>query len=131
MEQKNRFEYTYSAPTPTERAEIEGIRSGYVKKEPTDLDRLRTLDKKVKNLPTFVSLLMGILGTLIAGLGMSMFMVWDIQVWGIVVGIVGCIPVALAYPSYQWILNRQKEKYGNEILELSDRLLNGTEGKQR
>ena len=122
----NKFSYTYTAPTEQERAEIESIRRDYSPegRKQTDLEKLRALDKKVKNLPTIVSLVVGIIGTLIAGLGMSMFMVWHITFWGIVVGIIGCIPVALAYPTYKFTLNRQKKKYGNEILELSDKLLN-------
>lgn len=33
-EGKNKFEYTYSAPTEEERAEIESIRRGYLSPEP-------------------------------------------------------------------------------------------------
>ena len=34
-------------------------------------------------------------------------------------------PDALAYPLYRWIFKRQKAKYGEEILRLSEQLLNG------
>lgn len=122
----NKFSYTYTAPTEQERAEIESIRRDYSPegRKQTDLEKLRALDKKVKNLPMVLSLTIGIIGTLIFGLGICMALEWNLLLWGIVVGIIGCIPVGLAYPCYKWILARQKKKYGNEIIALSDKLLN-------
>lgn len=128
---EDKFSYTYSAPSEEERAEIESIRRGYVYEEHTrtDLEKLRALDKKVKNPPMIVSLTIGITGALILGLGMAMVLEWALYVWGIVVGVVGGISVGLAYPVYKRILSKQKRKYGKEILELSNKLLNGKEYK--
>ena len=42
---------------------------------------------------------------------------------GIVVGIVGMVLVALAYPIYNRVLKKQREKIAPEILRLSDELL--------
>lgn len=122
----NKFSYTYTAPTEEERKEIESIRRGYAPEErkQTDLNKLRSLDKKVKKLPMVLSITIGIIGTLIFGLGICMALEWNLLLWGIVVGIIGCIPVGLAHPLYKWILARQKKKYGNEIIALSDKLLN-------
>lgn len=119
-----KFTYTYSAPTPTEREEIEGIRNGYVEKEPTDLERLRELDKRVKKPPMVISLTLGTVGTMLFGLGMAMALEWQILVWGIVIGTVGAAVAGIAYPVYRFSLNRRKKKYGGEILAISDRLLN-------
>jgi hypothetical protein len=46
------------------------------------------------------------------------------MVIGILVGIVGMVLVALAYPLYNRVLKKQREKIAPEILRLSDELLN-------
>ena len=45
------------------------------------------------------------------------------MVIGILVGIVGMVLVALAYPIYNRVLKKQREKIAPEILRLSDELL--------
>lgn len=121
----NKFEYTYTAPTEEERREILGIRRDYApeKKKLTDLERLRALDKKVKTPPMVVSLVIGVVGLLVFGLGMALALEWELLGWGIAAGALGCIPMGLAYPVYSRILGKQKDKYGEEILALSDKLL--------
>ena len=42
---------------------------------------------------------------------------------GIPVGLVGMVLVALAYPLYNRVLKKQREKIAPEILRLSDELL--------
>ena len=122
----NDFEYRYVAPTASERLEIESIRDKYMKKGKSEskLEILRKLDNKVKNIPTAISLAIGIVGTLIFGLGIAMILEWSIIVWGVVVGIIGLIPTLLAYPAYLKSYKFYKNKYSKEILNLSDELLN-------
>jgi hypothetical protein len=75
-------------------------------------------------------IIIGIVGTLILGTGMSLCMT-DLgamlgniaMVLGVVVGFLGLILVALAYPAYNWVLKIQREKIAPEILRLSDELL--------
>lgn len=120
-----KFEYKYSAPTQDERKEIEYIQSQYAKKPNTltKLDYLRKLDNKVKNTPAAIALAMGIIGTLIFGLGISMVLEWQITIWGAVVGVIGLIPIIMAYFVYNKIYNALKNKYSDEILKLSSELL--------
>lgn len=126
MDEK-KFKYSYSAPTQNERREIEDIkrRYGETPREKSKLERLREMDKKVKNPPSIWGLSLGIIGTLIFGLGLTMILEWKILVLGIVVMLVGCIPVAAAYPVYNAFLRFNKTKYGEQIIKLSDELLNG------
>lgn len=126
MDNKDKFEYTYRAPVKGEREEIEDIRSKYLpkSKEETKLQRLKRLDSKVNNIPTIWSLCIGIIGTLIFGLGLTMILEWNVLVWGVIVSIVGVIPVLLAYPVYRYVTKNVTEKYREEILKLSDELLN-------
>ncbi len=125
----DKFTYDYSAPTKEEIKEIEDIRRRYggQKKEKDKLFRLRELDNKVKNPPTVWSLILGIGGTLIFGLGLTMVLEWEIFLWGVIVAIIGCVPMALAVVVYNRLLEKNKKKYGEEILRLTDELLSETE----
>ena len=125
-ETKEKFEYTYVAPTESERRVAEEIRNRYLpqKKSEDKFTKLKELDEKVKNPPTAWALVLGVAGTLIFGLGMAMVLEWSLIFWGIVVSAVGLIPVALAYPVYCWVLKRGKKKYGAQILKLSEEILN-------
>lgn len=126
----DKFTYDYSAPTNDERREIEDIRRRYGGEKIKDdkLAKLRNLDKKVKNLPTAVSLSLGVGGTLIFGLGLAMVLEWEILLFGVIVMLIGCVPAAFASAAYNILLEKNKRKYGEEILLLSEELLNGDEG---
>jgi hypothetical protein len=129
MEQQNetKFEYTYSAPTERERREIESIRKQYVAEEKTTedaIERIKALNAKVNGGATTLALILGIVGILTFGLGLTMVLEWDIWLWGIILMAVGCIPMALAYPSHTWMIKKGRKKYGEEIVRLSDEILN-------
>ena len=123
---KAKFEYTYRAPTTEERRQIEEIRRFYG----TDggrrekYARLKKLDKRVKDTAAVCALGLGVAGCLLFGLGMSMILAWDILGGGIAVSALGIVPIVLANPMYNFILKRNKAKYGPEILRLSEELLN-------
>lgn len=122
----NKFEFKYTAPTTEERKEIEYIQSKYKpkNKEQTKIERLRALDNKVRSIPTMIALILGIVGLLIFGTGMTMVLEWKLVVWGVIVGIIGFVPMGLAYFSYNHIYYKLKNKYSEEILKLSSELLN-------
>lgn len=126
MTDKNDFEYKYIAPSANERKEIESIKRNYLPKtkEESKLDYLRRLDGKVKSVPQLASLTLGIVGTLLFGLGLTMILEWSLIIWGVVVAAVGVVPIALAYPAFIKLDKKMKAKYGKQILDLSDELLN-------
>ena len=93
-------------------------------KEETKLERLRRLDALVKNTAIIWSLVLGVLGTLIFGLGLTMILEWQILPWGIVLMVIGSVPIAIAYPVYKTVLKKYKNRFGEEILRLSEELLN-------
>ena len=125
-ENRNKFNYTYSAPTETERKEIEEIRSQYLPdaKNNEKLERLKALDFFVRNTAKLVAFSFGIFGVLVFGLGLSMVLSWALIVWGSVVCALGACFAGAAYPLYRIIFQRKKKKYGPEILRLSRELLN-------
>ncbi len=119
------FNYTYKAPTEEERREIESIKRQYEepKTQEGKLERLRKLNNYVNGQAIALALVAGILGLLIFGLGLTMVLEWSLLIWGIVVMVVGVPPMVVAYPLYNKILKRNKERYGKEILRLSEELL--------
>lgn len=121
-----RFNFKYTAPTEAERKEIDSIRRQYSPQEQTEskMERLRRLDSLVKNTAIIWSLVFGVLGTLIFGLGLTMILEWSIWLWGIVLMVIGSVPMAIAYPIYKLLLKKYKNRYGEEILRLSEELLN-------
>lgn len=120
-----KFEYSYSAPTELERREIASIKKQYELggMKDTKLSRLRKLDAFVNNSAMAVGISNGVIGLLIFGLGMAMVLEWKLYLWGIIVALFGIIPLSAAYPVYKLVLNKNKKKYGSEILRLSEELL--------
>lgn len=124
MAEKEVFEYTYSAP---QQSEVQKIREKYLPKEVTKLDQLRALDAGVTRRGTAVSLVHGILYSLILGLGMSCCMVWagSLFVPGVVIGCIGLAGVAATYPIYNHIVKQDRDKIAPEILRLTEELAFG------
>lgn len=120
--EKETFRYTYSAK---QQDEVRRIRERYTPKEEDKLEQLRKLDASVTKKGTLVSLVVGILGALVLGIGMCCTMVWaeDFFVLGIVVGVVGMVGVGLAYPLYASITKKEREKVAPEIIRLTDELM--------
>ncbi len=125
-DKKDIFEYTYSAPTESEKKEIEIIRQKYANegKTETPIERLKRLDAKVKTTANCVAIILGVVGCLIFGTGLTMVIEWQLWVYGIVVMTFGSLPMILAYPAYNMAFKKGKKKYGDEILKLSNQLLN-------
>ena len=100
--ENNTFSYTYSAK---QQEEIQNIRRN----------------------------ILGVIGALIMGTGMSLVMTdfGDViglsdamgMILGTIIGIVGMIPVCLAYPFYNSIVKKEREKIAPEILRLTDELM--------
>ena len=125
-----KFRYTYTAPTEEERREIESIRAAYRKDGRSEkLERLRRLNARVKNAAMSVALTLGVLGLLVFGLGMTMILEWGILAGGVAVSVAGVLPMAAAAPAYNFVLRRGKEKYGEEIVRLSEELLGDDDGR--
>ena len=122
MNEHEAFRYTYSAK---EQEEVKKIRQKYIPKEADKMEQLRKLDQSVTRKGTTASLAGGIGGALLLGIGMCCAMVWMGQ-WfipGIIIGLVGIAVVSLAYPLYQRITKKEREKIAPEIMRLTDELM--------
>ena len=127
MENNQPFEYTYSAG---QRHEIEAIRKKYLPKEEDKMEQLRRLHAIPTQKAQSASIAIGILGALILGSGMSLCMTelgaalgHLAMVIGILVGLFGLVMVALAYPVYNIVLRKERQRIAPEILRLSEELL--------
>ena len=116
------FSYTYSAP---EQEEIKKIREKYLPKEENKMEQLRRLDASVTRKATAVSLIAGVLGTLIFGTGLSCCLVWGetLFVLGVILGVFGLIGIAAACPLYIRITRKERERLAPEILRLTEELM--------
>ena len=127
MENKEGFRFTYSA---AQRQEIENIRKKYIPKEADKMEQLRKLHNSASRKAQGWAIAVGVIGALIMGTGMSLAMT-DIgsslgslaMVIGIVIGILGMILVALAYPVYNRVLKNERQRIAPEILRLTDELM--------
>lgn len=134
MEQNNnKFNYTYSAK---EQEELKKIRQRYTEPEKKEIDKmeqLRRLDASITKKGTIASLVLGVVGALIMGTGMSLIMTEFGKILGslsnfampigIVLGVVGMVLVALAYPVYNRITKKERERIAPEIIRLTDELM--------
>lgn len=114
------FEYTYSAKR---QREIEIIRNKYLPKE-DKMETLRNLDRGAERPGMAAALALGILGSLMLGLGMCCTMVWKGTLFalGIVVGLIGIAILSGTYPIYKKVTKKQREKIADRILALSKEL---------
>lgn len=122
IKNKDTFQYTYSAQ---EQEELQQLRSKYLPKEESKMDKLRRLDAGASQKASLFSLIVGIIGALILGLGMSCCMVWA-GPWfvpGIVIGIVGIGLICLAYPLYLRVLKKEQARIAPMVLQLTEELM--------
>lgn len=130
MENKESFEFTYSAK---EQEEIKRIRKKYAApaEEEDKMAQLRRLDASVYSKATTAALVIGIIGALVMGLGMSIVMT-DIgaalgtilaMIVGVGIGVIGIVLICLAYPMYTRTLKKEREKIAPEIIRLTDELM--------
>mgnify|MGYP003304977522 CR=1 FL=1 len=126
------FRFTYSAK---EQEEVKAIRKKYTAPEEKEdkMARLRRLDASVTQKATSVALVFGIIGALLLGFGMSLAMTELSAILGglrsmavlvgITVGIIGIVLMCLAYPIYNRIVKKEREKIAPEIIRLTDELM--------
>lgn len=123
------FSYTYSA---REQEEIKRIRERYAPREEDKMDRLRRLDRGVTKKAQGISIALGVVGTLILGLGMSLSMTdlaktigvaGNPMLIGAIIGGAGILLICLAFPLYRAVVKRERKKIAPEIIRLTDELM--------
>ena len=111
---------TYSAE---EQKELSAIRAKYAPKENkplTNLEKAKAIDARVESMAMVSALSEGIISTLVLGVGMTCVLVWNQPVIGVIVGVLGLSGALCAWPLYQKVLAKEREKAAPEILRLSE-----------
>lgn len=123
-ENKNTFTYTYSAK---QQEEVQRIRKKYLPPEEDKMEQLRRLDRSSTRKGTIVSIIVGVAGCLLLGVGMCCTMVWmeSLFIPGVVIGVVGIAVVAAAYPLFNAITKKERERLAPQILKLTEELSKG------
>lgn len=118
---KDTFNYSYSAK---QQEEIRKIREKYVPKEENKMEQLRRLDASATKPGTIAAITVGIISTLILGIGMCCVMVWADRffILGIIIGLAGIAGMIFTYPLYNCITKKHREKLAPEIIRLTDEL---------
>lgn len=113
---------------------VQKIRTQYTEREHTRLDTLKRLDSKVKRPANVFAYIFGSVSAIIMGCGMSLVMtdigsalgITHTMLPGIVIGIVGMALAIINYPLHKGILNSRKKKYADQIIKLSDNIMNNS-----
>lgn len=118
--QNEKYSYSYNA---AESSPVEKIVDKYREKTPreTAAEKIIKLDAAVEKKATVPAIIIGVIGALLLGVGMCCTMVWQsLFALGIIVGVIGIIVIACAYPAYKKIAAKQRKKVAGAILELSE-----------
>ena len=108
----------------TDKIFAEHIVNEYSKKNESKVIALKKLDRKAKLPAVIIAYTNGIIMSLVLGLGMclSMKIIGDSFILGIIIGIIGIVGVSINYPIYQKILKSSKEKYAYDIIKLANEI---------
>ena len=112
--ENNTFNYEYSA---TQNREVEQIRERYLPREQSKMQTLKKLDSKVRRAGMIESLILGVIGCLVFGIGMCFGL--DVFAGADWLTVSFC----LAYPMYNIVLKHEREKIAPEIIMLTDELM--------
>lgn len=112
---------------------VQQIRSQYTEKQHSELDQLKELDRKVTRPAMVFAYIYGTISALVMGAGMSLVMteigamlgLVNTMVPGIVTGIVGMAMALTTYPIYKKMLSSRRKKFAPEVMELSEKIMNG------
>ena len=109
----------------TDKIYAEQLANEYTPKDTSKVVALRKLDAKAKLPATVFTYTIGVIASLILGVGMCLSMkvigsgTTAMFVLGIILGIIGIAGVSVNYPIYRKLLAKGKQKYAFEIMELA------------
>lgn len=112
----------------TDKVYAEQIANEYAPKDTSKVVALRKLDKRAKLPAQIFTYTLGIASSLIMGVGMCLSMkvmgaaTTGSMVLGIILGILGLILMGVNYPIYKKILEKGKQKYAFDIIQLANEI---------
>lgn len=109
----------------TDKIYAEQLANEYAPKDTSKVVALRKLDKKAKMPASVFTYTLGIVSALVLGIGMCLGMKvigsgsTASFVSGIIIGIIGMIGMGVNLPLYRKLLEKGKQKYAFEIIQLA------------
>ena len=108
----------------TDKILAESVAKEYAPKDNSKIIALKKLDNKAKLPATIFTYSFGIISSLVAGTGMCLSMQviggnMLTTVLGVVIGVIGFLGCGLNYPLYKKILEKGRNKYAYEIVQLA------------
>ncbi len=109
----------------TDKIYAEQLANEYTPKDTSKVVALRKLDAKAKLPATVFTYTIGVIASLILGVGMCLSMkvigsgTTAMFVLGIILGVIGIAGISVNYPIYRKLLAKGKQKYAFEIMELA------------
>lgn len=105
----------------TDKILAESIAREYAPKDNSKIIALKKLDNRAKLPATIFAYACGIISALVFGTGMCMSMqvIGNSMMFGIIIGIIGLVGCVVNYPIYKKLLEKGKHKYACEIVQLA------------
>lgn len=109
----------------TDKIYAEQLANEYAPKDTSKVVALRKLDARAKLPATIFTYTFGIIAALITGVGMCLSMkvigsgTTFMFALGVVIGIIGFFGMGINYPIYKKMLEKGKQKYAFEIMQLA------------
>lgn len=112
----------------TDKIYAESIANEYSVKNDSKVVALKKLDKKVKEIPLIIAIVLGVISSLVLGTGLSLTMgaigngTKVSFVAGIILGVLGMVGMAVNCPIYQRMIASRKSKYAGDIIRLANEI---------
>lgn len=109
----------------TDKIYAEQLANEYAPKDTSKVVALKKLDARAKLPATVFTYTFGIIAALVTGVGMCLSMdvigngTTAMFILGVIIGIIGLLGMCINYPIYKKMLNKGKQKYAFEIMELA------------
>ncbi|HCS31839.1 MAG TPA: dihydropteridine reductase [Eubacterium sp.] len=109
----------------TDKIYAEQLANEYAPKDTSKVVALKKLDARAKLPATVFTYTFGIIAALVTGVGMCLSMdvigngTTAMFILGVIIGIIGLLGMGINYPIYKKMLNKGKQKYAFEIMELA------------
>ncbi len=109
MDEQKSVNITYSAQ---EQKKKETMQAKYDRADvpgSMETEKIRRLEARCEKKSLSAALTIGIIGTLLCGVSLTCFLVWDVYVWGGLAGLTGLASVISALPVYLWMMAKEQK----------------------
>ena len=106
----------------TDKIFAEALANEYTPKDTSKVVALKKLDRKAKRPAEIFAYSFGVVGALVAGVGMCLSMNvigGGNMALGVAIGLIGFAMVGINFPVYKKLLEKGKQKYAYEIVQLA------------